>query len=213
MCFGALPAIAEHPKENLQNWEIVTFHKPITDRVDAAMEFQPRQSHVSDVDVLLLRPSIGYKVNDYLSVRQGYAWTPSFTPGFRSEHRVFQDIIGKEPLGKWTFTERARLEERFIENAGDPALRLRGLLQASHPIGHSETWHWVVFDEVWMNLNNTHAGPQQGFDQNWAFAGIRHKINSHLTVQGGYQLNYINQPRAARNQLNHVLVLSLDVNL
>ncbi|MEZ4573936.1 MAG: hypothetical protein R2857_03245 [Vampirovibrionales bacterium] len=39
-----MPAIAEHPKENLQNWEIVTFHKPITDRVDAPWSFSLRQS-------------------------------------------------------------------------------------------------------------------------------------------------------------------------
>ena len=57
---------------------------------------------VSNLNQLILRTAIGYKLNDYWSVWQRYAWNTVYQSEFNDEHRVYQQLTYKD---KFSFLE------------------------------------------------------------------------------------------------------------
>lgn len=87
------------------------------------MEVNPRfGDDVSELDQLLLRPAIGYKLNDRFSVWQGYAWVGTYQPSLREEDRLYQQLTYLEKFSFVKVVSRTRLEERFIERTDSAPL-------------------------------------------------------------------------------------------
>jgi uncharacterized protein DUF2490 len=58
------------------------------------MEVNPRfGDDVSELDQLILRPAVGYKLNDHFPLWQGYAWVGNYQPSFREENRLYQQLL------------------------------------------------------------------------------------------------------------------------
>src|SRR5690606_2349588 len=96
-------------------------------------------------------------------------------------------------IRKLSLTNRTRLEERFIEDTGGASIRGRHMLRGSYPVGKSQKWSLVAYDELFVNFNSVSNGPASGLDQNRAFAGINRKLNEHANVEAGYMMNYVNR--------------------
>ena len=73
-----------------------------------------------------------------------------------------------------------------------------------------KTWKFIVFDELFINLNEVNNGPAKGIDQNWIFTGVEKQINKNTTLEIGYLLNYLNREP---EQLQHALSLNLNINI
>lgn len=184
-----------------QQWTLFTVQKNLSDRWIGYFEVQPRFGQdISGVERLLVRPAIGYRLTPKLSLWQGYGWTPLFEPGFADEHRAFQQLLYEDRIGETAFTNRTRLEERFIEGAGGTAVRLRSMFRLAHPISADKKWAVVGYDEFFFNLNSTDNGPVSGFDQNRLFLGVSRQVNPQLRVETGYLMNHINVPRTSDNR-------------
>ncbi len=184
-----------------QQWTLFTVQKNLSDRWIGYFEVQPRIGQdISELERLIVRPAIGYRLNSKVSVWQGYGWTPLFEPGFADEHRIYQQLLYDDRFGNTAFTNRTRLEERFIEGAGGTAVRLRSMFRLTHPICADKKWALVGYDEFFFNLNSTDNGPVSGFDQNRLFLGVSRQVNPQLRVETGYLMNHINVPRTAENR-------------
>lgn len=209
------PVAAQETENDLQSWSMVTLTTPIGhSKWKAYGEIQPRIGNdIGHMERLLIRPAIGYQVTPHWSLWQGYGWTPLLNPGFRDEHRLFQQSLLEHQVGQWKIINRTRLEERFIERAGDTAIRARHMLRVTHPIGESKKYYWVGLDEAFVNLNDTNAGPKAGFDQNRLFTGVGRNLSKHAKLEGGYMFNYVNRPDPAADRINHVVLVSLMFNL
>jgi len=171
------------------------------------VEVNPRfGDNVSEIDQLLLRPALGYKLSESFSIWQGYAWVTNYEPGFRDEHRLYQQLSYRHAFTHLKISSRTRLEERFIRNARGTALRVREMVRGDFPIDLNKQWGVVVYDEVFINLNTLLGGPESGFDQNRFFVGMNHRFNDSLSVDFGYQNQSINRRRGS-DAMNHIILI------
>jgi len=197
-----------------QQWTLFTVQKEFSPRWRGYFEVQPRfGANISNLERVLVRPAIGYRLNSKLSVWQGYGWTPLISPEFEDEHRLFQQLLYEDTLGETALTNRTRLEERIIEGAGGTAMRLRNMIRLSRPISKDKKWAVVGYDELFWNLNDTDRGPVSGFDQNRAFLGVSRQVNSKLRVETGYQFVLINTPRTSENRRLNVWLVGVALKL
>jgi hypothetical protein len=207
-CLLLAPAPAQADQVDTQQWTIISLDKELSKRWLAYFEVQPRfGQNISTLEALIVRPAIGYRVNSKLSLWQGYGFTPNFDPDYNNEHRIYQQVLYQDTLGKTGLTSRTRLEERFIHGAGGTAVRLRSMLRLMHPISADKRWALVGYDEVFWNLNSTPNGPASGFDQNRLFMGVSRQVNPELRVETGYLLNHRNTPRTSENRKLDVWVV------
>ena len=110
-------------KQDSQLWAPIYLTVPLSTSFIGYMEVNPRfGDDVSELSQLILRPAIGYKLTDHLSLWQGYAWVGNYQPSFIEENRLFQQLLYKETFPFLKVTSRSRLEERFIEHTDGTAL-------------------------------------------------------------------------------------------
>ena len=166
---------------------------------------------ISRLGVSIIRPGIGTKINDRISLWTGYAWVVSRADGRSSitEHRIWQQAtyrIAQTSFG--TLTGRTRLEQRFLETGDDTGWRARQFLRWSTPL--SPRWTATAWNETFIALNDTDFGANASYNQNRFFAGLRWKVTPRASLEGGYLLNHIN---GTQDQTNHNISLSLIVPL
>lgn len=208
--------------EDLQNWDMVTLRAGLgqSKKTQIYLEAQPRVGNLDssgtrqdDFSALILRPAVGYQMNKYVSVWQGYAWIPTFQPNSRIENRIFQQLLIENSVKKLRLVNRTRLEERWLEGTNKTAVRFRHLARVAYPIGKSQKWSLVAYDELFVNLNTVEHGPHGGFDQNRTFAGINRQINKQINAEAGYMNNLVNRKNPTPNHINHIILLTLNFNL
>ena len=199
---------------DFQIWSPVYLTYSFTDNILGWYEVQPRfGDDASQVNQLLLRTALGYRMTTHWSLWQGYAWTPSFAPRFVSENRVYQQLVYAQGFQAIDVMSRTRLEQRWIQHVAGTAIRFRTLLRGRFPLDEARIWGLVTQNEIFFNLNAPTRGPGGGFDQNRFFVGLNKQINEHLSVDGGYQLQAINTSEpSVFNSLNHILLFQFFFN-
>ena len=226
---GVTPAqayteLGPNTKSDFRLWTPVYLTVKLPSSFLAYMEVNPRiGDDVTNIDQLLLRPALGYQLTQNISIWQGYAWVGNFNqptgPRFFEENRIYQQVNYLQKFSSLKFLSRTRLEERWIEHADGTAVRFRQMLRADFPIPQAPEWAFVIYDEVFVNLNTVGTinskGPGAGFDQNRFFLGINKTFNQHLNVDLGYQNQMINNRKLEGNAnlINHMLLLQLWINL
>lgn len=168
----------------------------------------------------LIRPGIGYAINEKITVWLGYDWVPTSRPLALkhpfNDHRIWQQLSLRDNYSFGTVISRTRLEQRFFDIPGssDVAYRYRQMLKLSTPMPLvSPRVSFVVWNEIFVDLNSMDAGIRSGLNQNWAFAGIGYRLNKKTIVEVGYLNQYINRPQSPRpDQMNHVLSVTMLVN-
>ena len=201
-------------EDDLGLWAPVYIKMPLTEKIKSNLEINPRiQENVTHINQLLVRPSLGYQLTKDLSVWQGYGWVTNYIPRFVREQRIWQQILHEKNFSKFVLTNRFRFEERLIQDVEGVSLRGRYLLRTLYPVSKNKLWSLVLSDELFVNLNAHHDGPQVGVDQNRLFVGVNKKINKNINIEGGYQLQYINSLSPHIDKLNHIILISLYVTL
>lgn len=209
-------------ENDLQAWQSFTARTHITRRVQGYVDVQSNlinltnQPHLSankeNLGQLLLRPALGFKLGRGVSLWQGYGWTPSFDPEFRSEHRIWQQVLVEkrfENLRNLSISSRTRFETRRIADADGESFRIRSQFRAMLPIGQTP-WSLVTHVEPFVNLNTVGNGPRSGFNQSRVFVGINRKITPSLNAEIGYLNQYVNVPGSSRDRMNHVILATVN---
>lgn len=161
----------------------------------------------------LLRVAGGYEIAPRTVLWAGYGYfttDPIGVPDAIVEHRIWQQLTWRaaQPIAGVTVSTRSRLEQRMIESAEETGWRARQLVKLSYPLSAGERVYLALWDEVFINLDDTDWGADDGFDQNRAFAGLGFKLAPHLRSEVGYMNQYV--ARANRDDAsNHVLSLTL----
>lgn len=194
---------------DFQIWTPVYLTVNFTDKIQGWYEAQPRfGDDASQLNQLLLRTALGYKFADHWSLWQGYAWTPNIEPKYKTENRLYQQLLYSQKFPAINIMSRTRLEERWIKDVPGTAVRFRTLLRGQVPLADQGRWAFVVQDEIFFNLNSPTNGPDGGMDQNRTFVGINRSVNEHLNVDVGYQLQTINTTESGVfNDKNSILIM------
>jgi hypothetical protein len=189
---------------------------------------------------LLVRPAINFHLNDQVMFTQGYSYYFNYQYGeypirFPNwEHHLFQQVQLNQPIGRWRFAHRFRMEERFIArmvpSTDAPSMgvqdgytyqsRFRYRVWLTVPLGAHDKVEPGVFtanfyDEVFLNF-----GDSQRLDyihQNRISALLGYQVNKPFSVLLGYLYQTIQRPGAANGadlmELNSTIHLALVYNL
>ena len=179
------------------------------------LDVQARFSNEADgFGQSLVRPGIGYVINNQTSLWLGYAWirtSPSSGPDF-DEHRIWQQLIWSGPLRGINFLSRTRLEQRFREDGSDTGWRLRQFLKFAYALPGNPNVSLVGYDELFFGLNDTDWGARSGFDRNRLFLGVGWRLGkSGHSMEIGYLNQYIDSA-SGNDLMEHILSLNLFMN-
>ncbi len=156
----------------------------------------------------IVRPGLGYALSKEHTLWAGYGWirtSPVVGADF-DEHRFWQQWTMTRSIGDWRFQHRSRFEQRWVETGDDVGLRWRQFARGQRILSRCPQWSFVVWDEVFIHLNDTDWGANTGFDQNRAFIGFGYKRtpNAPVRTEVGY-LNQYSARRGGTDEMNHIL--------
>ncbi len=198
-----------------QVWLPVTAQAELIDETFGGyIEVQPRLDR-EGLDRLLVRPAVFGRITEEVSAWVGYAWTPGFDPPERlgtheDEHRIWEQLLIELELGEGeapSLSFRTRLEQRFLEDVPDVAIRVRQMVRFQVPV--HEIVSLATWDEVFLNANDARRGPRAGYDQNRLFLGVNLAFSEEVKLDVGY-LNVHSRGRGEDpDRMRHVLMVWL----
>lgn len=159
----------------------------------------------------ILRPGLGYDLSENSTAWLGYAWIRNDPPsGGFDEHRIWQQLTWSERFDWGTPFARTRLEQRFDERGGETGWRLRQFVRWTRPVQPGADWGWRVWDEAFLDLNDTAWGQDVGINQNRAFVGLGWTLDRSRrhTLEFGYLNQYLARD-GAPDASNHILAITL----
>lgn len=156
-----------------------------------------------DLQQVLIRTGMGYNLaeNNY-NVMLGYAfvYTESYVSGKEeknsfSEHRIFQQFLTRQNVGKVNIQHRYRLEERFFED--DTQYRFRYGLSLQVPVNHENLkkgcFYLAASNEFFLNLASPH------FDRNRIYGGAGYVFSPYVRAEAGLMRQSLE--KTGRNQV------------
>jgi len=186
----------------------------------AFLELAPRTKNDNgDFSQILVRPILGYKLNNELTAWLGYTWQGEYSKnqGQRFGNATNDFIQQLQWIHDFSpalnFQYRLRLEQRFFAD-DDAGHRVRQRFRVTYTLPESKIY-LIAADELFIYFNNLNDSPratqvQQGINQNRSYAGIGYKFNKHINVDTGYQLQYVNNYGKA-DLFNHVWLTNINV--
>ncbi len=170
---------------------------------------------------VLVRPGITYYINDKNNATVGYLLATTKTESIglpdvnTNEHRIWEQYIFTHKLKASYVTHRARLEQRFIEQANGSdifAQRFRYFVRLLQPLqGKVDVFSKGAFialqNEVFLNVQNQELLNDSLFDQNRLYIAGGYRFSKRIDAEVGYLNQYING--AAKNTSNRIVQLAL----
>jgi hypothetical protein len=186
----------------------------------------------------LLRGGVQYKFNNGLSVLAGYGWIETFPYGDYPpaasqpfpEHRIYEQIVWNDNIGRVLLNHRGRLEQRFLGVLDPKAVgereitrwnylnRIRYQLKATIPLNNAtmkdNTAYFSAFDELFIGFGkNVNANI---FDQNRIGLLLGYKLNKRFSLEAGYLNQTVQQSQQVTGksvfQNNNGLIVNLLCN-
>jgi hypothetical protein len=153
-------------------WAAAAMNQPITGRLRLWTDLHARRDGGAFVGIV--RPGLGLDLSDRWNAWAGVAYVP-FVPDdgdIRHEIRVWQQLIGTVSLGeRASLMTRTRFEQRTASGGG-AGYRVRQFVRIGGVTQQAGRISPVVWDEVFVGLNDTSWGAVAGLDQNRLFGGI-----------------------------------------
>ena len=213
----SIPATASD--DNIGAWTVVT----ATDTFKIAdedthwrywIDTQARYFDIgSGINQYLVRPAVGYQLNDNLQVWVGYARFRSRNRNgsVADENRIWQQL--NWTAGHWadgTITMRTRLLQRSLSTGDDLGLVLRVLTKFTRPLGTDGRRSLILGLEPFFDLRDTDWGGSSGIAQNRTYAGIGWHLQDKLTIETGYMNQFVWNDNG-ENISNHLGVVNFKV--
>lgn len=195
---SAIAKSQDNGDDKLGSWHMYFGTNKVSDKLSIHTEGQLRYyENGKNFNQLLLRTGLNYHINADAIVTLGYGHIT--TDGtFEDlddevnaiEHRIFEQFILKNSVGKFKFEHRYRLEQRFIQRGDKGAInysksnehRARYRLQVTVPL--SKVFFLNFYDEIFLNLQNDVYG------QNRLYGAIGAHVCKNASVQIGYLKNH-----------------------
>jgi hypothetical protein len=190
-------------KSEVGNWFIYFGNQKINPKWNWHNEVQYRNyNFIGDTNQLLLRTGIGYNLtedNNNFLLGYGFINTQKYIPNSgekidSNEHRIYQQFITKQKLGKVLIHHRYRIEERFLKD--DFQLRFRYFLGLNIPINkkvmEKNTIYLSAYNELFINAESPL------FDRNRLYGALGFVFNKNLKIETGFMAQ--THEKSNRNQ-------------
>jgi len=190
--------------QGAQVWSLNTLKGPIDQagRWDYYLEVQPRiDLEDQERTRILLRPAVIFNLDADQSLWAGVLDLRD-AEFDHQEFRTWEQYQRNDKIEGVILLNRTRFEERIKSGESNIGLRLRHMLRAQIPFSEHKNWSVVVFDEIFLGLNQNASQAVQGFDQNRLFGGFRVDLRPDTRLEFGY-MNQI-----TGNRMNHIPFIS-----
>ncbi len=203
--------------DDFQLWTALSANGPVSDDSRFLVWFDGHarfRDDASELGVSIIRPGVGWRLNDDVSAWAGYARVVARRDGAPDvkENRIWQQATYR--LGGafgGALSGRTRLEQRLIEGADDTGWRARQMIRYARPLADTP-FSAVVSNETFIAFNDTDWGAASGYDQSRNFVGVGYKLADNVSVESGYMLNHIARQNTD-DDFNHVVSVSLSLSL
>jgi hypothetical protein len=204
--------------EDLQLW-VLTSATLVLDagpiKLAPYLELQPRfDDDVQDLEEVIVRGALLVRFGRGFWAGQGFLWSSLHEPSYFPEYRPYQEIGWRLPGSGITPSLRLRTEQRVLHNL-DPVshrVRVRPMLEVPLTKLGDVPLGLVLWDEVFVNLNDVEGGPREGYQQNRAFAGLSLRVLPQVEVQVGY-LNQHRNHRGRTDEMGHTILVQAGITL
>ncbi len=196
LLFITLPVSLLAQEGQTGNWLMYFGASRISDELSLHTEVQYRNHTVipNNIEQLLLRTGINYHFSDKAFATAGYAFISSYefespqkAPEVR-EHRIWQQFILNNKVGRVKFEHRYRIEQRWVN--GDYRNRFRYRLMLFIPLNKPQMEPGSLFlglyDEIFINDKAVF------FDRNRLYGALGYQINKATGVQVGMLHQQVN---------------------
>ncbi len=193
-------------KSEIGNWFIYFGNQTLSKKINWHNEVQYRNyNFAGDLQQLLLRTGLGYNLsegNNNILMGYGYIHSESYIKDTdlkveSKEHRIYQQFITKQKLGRFYSQHRYRLEERFFEE--DTYYRFRYFLSLNIPINKKtlieNTIYLSAYNEIFIN------GQSPAFDRNRLYGGLGYNINKNFKFELGYLSQMVENSQRSQFQI------------
>ena len=192
-------------------WLVYTGTFKLKNKISIHTEYQWRRANgLKNWQQGLLRTGINFAVRKDVSFNAGYTFAETFPYGDYPvatafpEHRIFEQVVIKNPVGKMDISHRFTLEQRFvgkvlIQNGSKETdytflNRMRYRLRTEIPLNKTKQgkngWSIAFQDEIFIGWGKNISA--NIFDQNRLAVLIGYKVNQNLKFEVGF-LNQILQ--------------------
>lgn len=193
----------ENGENKLGSWHMYFGTNKIAEKLSIHTEAQLRYyEQGKNFNQLLLRTGLNYHINSNTIATMGYGYIATdgtfeeFPDEVDSkEHRIFEQFILKNKVGKVGFEHRYRLEQRFLDfgNRNDTQHRARYRLQVTVPL--TKCVFLNFYDEIFINLQN------DVFGQNRLYGALGFHVFKNVDLQVGYLKNHFRAAHYDRLQV------------
>ncbi len=205
LLFLTVPISIFSQENNLGNWLVYIGSKQLNSKWNLHHEVQYRNYNtVGDLEQLLLRTGLGYKIGSKSNLLLGYGYINSenYTEleGEQvtvEEHRIFQQFITKQNIGSLSLQHRYRFEQRFVES--NFKTRFRYFLGINIPLKDSN-YYISSYNEIFLN------GASNVFDRNRVYGGLGYQLTKGIKMEVGY-MNQIFES-SSRDQINIITFIN-----
>ncbi|MBA4339821.1 MAG: hypothetical protein C0421_13370 [Hyphomonas sp.] len=192
-------------------WTTYEIEKSATERLPLILSLNAEVRFEPDAvaSQFVLRPGIGFQVNDRLEISAGYRYGQTVRDGDdQIEHRLWQQAeYDLFKVGKVEIEGRTRLEQRQREGADGTGWRVRQRISLERPLeGTSLTL--VVSDEAFIGFAETPWGNADGLQENRARVEIEWKA-AGIGWEAGYLNRYRNGVNGAEDTTEHNISLGI----
>jgi hypothetical protein len=196
-------------KTDTGNWFIYFGNQAIDKKWNWHNEVQYRNyNFAGDTQQLLLRTGVGYNLtdnnNNNLLLGYGYINSQNYVPDtddkiHNNEHRIYQQFITRQNMGRINLQHRYRVEERFLQD--DFQVRFRYFLALNVPVNkpkmEDNAFYISAYNEIFINAESP------SFDRNRVYGALGYVINKNFRVEAGLMRQI--QEKKGRNQFQIVL--------
>lgn len=176
-------------QEEVGNWMMYFGTNKVSDKFSIHTEIQFRNHTITpnNTEQLLLRAGLNYHYSDNAMITGGYAYIPSYVfgseqkPPETEEHRIWQQFILTNKIGRVKFEHRYRIEQRWVNQDFKSRFRYRLMVfvPLNKPIIEKGSLFLGVYDEVFLNTKKTF------FDRNRLYGALGYQFNKNSSIQAG----------------------------
>ncbi len=176
-------------QDEMGNWLMYFGTNKVSQDWSIHSEVQYRNHTIAptNVDQLLLRTGVNYHINKNAIVTAGYGYVANHvyesaqTNAEVNEHRIFEQFILNNYVGRVKFEHRYRIEQRWVNS--DYKNRFRYRLMLFVPLNKPKIEKGTVFlglyDEVFLNTKSTF------FDRNRLYGAVGYQFSKSTSLQIG----------------------------
>ncbi len=196
LCTFILLPITISAQDSVGNWIMYFGTNKISEKlsIHSEVQFRNHTTFPNNTEQWLLRTGLNYHFSKKSFVTGGYAYIPSYVYKSKQsapeteEHRIWQQFILTNKIGRVKFEHRYRIEQRWVNSDYKNRFRYRIMLfiPLNKPSIEEKTWFIGLYDEVFVNDQKTF------FDRNRLYGALGYQINKDVNIQAGMMHQQVN---------------------